>query len=43
MPYQSINAESHDAMKIKTHQFENFISIYVKKSSQSVCILLIDK
>jgi len=31
MPYQSINAESHDVMKIKTHQLENFVSIYVKK------------
>jgi hypothetical protein len=28
MTDQSINAESHDTMKIKTHQFENFVSIY---------------
>jgi hypothetical protein len=43
MPYQSINAESHDTMKTKTHQLENFVSIYVKQTSQSVCVVLIDK
>jgi len=43
MPYQSINPESHDATMIQTYQFGNFVSIYVKKSSQSLCIVLINK
>jgi len=42
MPYQSINAKSHDTMKIKTHQLENFVSIYVKKNIP-VCMCSTDR
>ena len=43
MPYQSINAKSHDNMKIKNSSLKILSLFMLKKTSQSVCIVLIHK